>query len=221
MNVALQRYMTLPSILLGLLGLLAVATIIWRFRSRRASAPCPSWLAALVELDNPLAKEHRARNIVDHLKLKPGMRVLDAGCGPGRVAIPLAKAIGSQGEVVAIDMQQGMLDRARAKAQAMHLTNIRFLEAAIDAGALGTALYDCILLVTVLGEIPNRDGAFREIHRALKPGGILSITETMFDPHYQSRAAVVSLGSAAGFREKEFFGNRLAFTLHLEKVAGR
>jgi len=42
------------------------------------------------------------------LELEPGMAVLDAGCGPGRLAIPIARQVGPQGEVVAMDIQAGM-----------------------------------------------------------------------------------------------------------------
>jgi ubiquinone/menaquinone biosynthesis C-methylase UbiE len=145
------------------------------------------------------------------------MRVLDAGCGPGRVTIPLARAVGTEGEVVAIDIQSSMLCRAKAKAEAAGLANIRFQELAIEGGKLGDVQFDRVLLVTVLGEIPDRESAFREINRALKPGGILSVTEIIFDPHYQSRKTILQLAGSAGFREKAFFGNRFAFTLHLEK----
>jgi len=41
------------------------------------------------------------------------------------------------------------------------------------------------VLVTVLGEVPDREAALREIFDALKPGGILSVTEIIFDPHFQ------------------------------------
>lgn len=44
------------------------------------------------------------------------MRVLDAGCGPGRLTIPLARQVGPTGEVVALDVQQGMLKRVRKNA---------------------------------------------------------------------------------------------------------
>jgi ubiquinone/menaquinone biosynthesis C-methylase UbiE len=145
------------------------------------------------------------------------MTVLDAGCGPGRVTIPLAQAIGPQGQVVAIDIQPRMLQRARNKAQAAGLTNIKFVELAIETGKLGSDQYDRVLLVTVLGEIPDRLSALQEIYRALKPGGMLSVTETFFDPHYQSRATILRLASSAKFKERAFFGNRLAFTLNLEK----
>jgi ubiquinone/menaquinone biosynthesis C-methylase UbiE len=210
--------MTLPfQILLGLILLFLLTGIVWRLSSRRASVPCPSWLAWLVEIENPFTKNYNARSIIQQLDLNPGMKVLDAGCGPGRVTIPLAVAVGSKGQVVAIDIQPQMLSRAREKAKAAGLTNIDFRELAIEAGKLGVAQYDRVLLVTVLGEIPNRENAFREIHRALKPSGILSITEIVFDPHYQSRRLILQLASSLGFRETAFFGDRLAFTVHLEK----
>jgi SAM-dependent methyltransferase len=210
MTTALQIFLALV-----ILILLVIAGS--RIHSRRSSLPCPSWLASLVEFDNPLARSQNADSIIRHLDLQPGMRVLDAGCGPGRVTIPLAQAIGPQGQVVAIDIQPRMLQRARNKAQAAGLTNIKFVELAIETGKLGSDQYDRVLLVTVLGEIPDRLSALQEIHRALKPGGMLSITETVFDPHYQSRATILRLAGSVNFRERAFFGNRLSFTLNLEK----
>ena len=204
-------------IILGLVLVFLLVVVGWRLSSRRASLPCPSWLAWLVELENPFAKNYNASSIVHHLDLKPGMKVLDAGCGPGRVTITLAKAVGRTGEVVAIDLQAQMLRRAKDKAEAASLTNIKFQELPIETGKLGDAQYDRVLLVTVLGEIPDRQSALQEIYRALKPGGLLSITEIMFDPHYQSRQAILRLAGPLGFREKAFFGSRFAFTLHLEK----
>ncbi len=84
------------------------------------------------------------------------MRVLDAGCGPGRVSIPLAKALGPSGEVVAVDMQSEMLRRAKERAERAGVSNIRFQKLALGDGKLGEALFDCAVLVTVLGEIPDR-----------------------------------------------------------------
>jgi ubiquinone/menaquinone biosynthesis C-methylase UbiE len=204
-------------IFLGLIGLALFVGVTWRFASRRHSLPCPAWLRWLVELDNPFTKTNRAASIIQHLDLEPGMAVLDVGCGPGRLTIPVARQVGPRGEVVAMDIQPGMLSRAREKAQAANLTNIRFLQAGVGEGKLGRNRFDRALLVTVLGEIPDRNGAMKEIFDALKPGGILSVTEIIFDPHFQGRRTVASLAGAAGFREKAFFGNRIAFTLNLEK----
>jgi predicted methyltransferase len=59
-----------------------------------------------------------------------------------------------------------------------------------------------------------------EIFAALKPGGILLVEETIRDPHFQSRSTVTRLAGAAGFIEKEFFGNRFSYALTLEKPSG-
>jgi 2-polyprenyl-3-methyl-5-hydroxy-6-metoxy-1,4-benzoquinol methylase len=204
-------------IFFGLIGLIILIAVAWRFASRRRSLPCPVWLRWFVELDNPFTETNRADVIVRHLDLQPGMAVLDVGCGPGRLTIPVARQVGQQGEVVAIDIQPGMLHRAREKAQAASLTNVRFLQVGAGEGKLEHGRYDRALLVTVLGEIPDREAALKEIFDALKPGGILSVTEIVFDPHFQGRGTVLRLAGAVGFREKAFFGNRIAFTLNLEK----
>jgi 2-polyprenyl-3-methyl-5-hydroxy-6-metoxy-1,4-benzoquinol methylase len=200
--------------------LLAAALLLglaWRLVSRRRSLPCPTWLAWMVERDNPFTRTNQAASILGLLDLAPGMAVLDVGCGPGRLTVPVARQVGPQGEVVAMDLQPGMLKRAREKAQAAGLGNIRFVQAGAGQGQLPRGRFDRALLVTVLGEIPDGAAAFAEIFATLKPGGILSVTEIILDPHFQRRQTVVGLAGAAGFRERAFFGNALAYTLHLEK----
>src|SRR5262245_33543695 len=167
---------TSTHILLGLLGLFLIVAITWRLASRRHTLPCPVWLRWLVELDNPFTKTNRAAVIVEHLALQPGMVVLDVGCGPGRLSVPIAEKVG-YGEVVAVDIQPGMLQRAQEKARKANLTNIRFVQAGADEGKLQRNHFDRALLVTVLGEIPDQKAALGEIYDALKPGGILSVTD--------------------------------------------
>ena len=143
--------MATPALIgLGVVGLLAMVSIAWRFASRRQSLPCPVWLRWFVELDNPFTSTNRSNVIVAQLDLRAGMRVLDVGCGPGRVTVPLVQAVAPDGEVVAIDVQQGMLDRAKQRADA-------------------------------------------------------------------ARATATRLALAAGFREKAFYGIRIAYTLHFVK----
>ena len=202
---------------IGLIGLGLLGAVGWRLASRRHTLPCPVWLRWLVELDNPFTQTNRAHVIIHHLDLQPGLTVLDAGCGPGRLTIPLAQQVGPDGEVVALDLQAGMLQRAQEKAAAANLANIRFREIGLGAGQLERNRYDRALLVTVLGEIPDRAGALQELFEALKPGGLLSVTELIFDPHFQSRTTVRQLAAAVGFKETACFGHRLAYTMHLAK----
>lgn len=205
--------MTALYIILGLIAIGVIASLIWR----RDSLPCPSWLAWMVEMDNPFTEVNRARVIVGLLGLAPGMRVLDAGCGPGRLTLPLAETVGPLGEVTALDIQDEMLARVRRKVETVGFQNVKFLHAGLGEGKLPQAYFDRALLVTVFGEIPDQESALKEIYKALKPGGVLSVTEVIFDPHFHRRETVLKVAQAAGFKEKNFFGKKLAYTMHLEK----
>lgn len=209
----------LPTILL-VAGVVIAVFLVWRLASRRHEIPCPTWLSWLVELDNPLAKTNRSAFIVEHMDLEPGMSVLDAGCGPGRLTLPIASKLGSQGRVLAVDIQQGMLDRTKEKISKAGLNNVDYLLAGLGDGELPSETFDRALLVTVLGEIPDRESALSELFKAVKPGGILVVAELVFDPHYQSRKTLSRLATEAGFREGKFFGNRLAYLVLLEKPGG-
>jgi len=204
-------------VFLLLLSLVVLVLIFWRLLSRRWSLPCPSWLHVLVELDNPFAKANRSGVIIEHLKLKPGMKILDAGCGTGRLTIPAARNLGEQSEIVAMDVQEGMLNIVKKKAQAENLKNIRFLQAKIGEGKLESNYYDRILLITVLGEIPEQVSALKELFKSLKPGGILLVSETIFDIHFQSRTTVTKLAQEAGFKIEDFYGNRCSYNILLVK----
>jgi ubiquinone/menaquinone biosynthesis C-methylase UbiE len=205
-------------IIVGLICLLIVVGLLWRVSSNRASIPCPSWLGWLVELDNPILRSNSAREIISHLELRPGMKVLDFGCGPGRLTIPVAREIGPTGMVTAFDIQQAMLERVRAKASHENLSNIEFVQGAAGEGKLGSEQYDRVLLITVLGEIPDKKALLKEITGCLKPGGCLAITEAIADPHFQPRGKVLEVVGEAGLKEKGFFGSSIAYTMILEKA---
>jgi len=80
-------------------------------------------------MDNPFTEVNRAAIIVEHLGLEPGVRVLDAGCGPGRLTLPLAAAVGPEGQVLALDIQEEMLSRTRGKVQSAGLNNVQYIQA--------------------------------------------------------------------------------------------
>jgi ubiquinone/menaquinone biosynthesis C-methylase UbiE len=119
--------------------------------------------------------------------------------------------------VTALDVQNEMLARVRKKVETAGLQNVKFLHAGLGEGKLPKSYFDRAVLVTVFGEIPDQVSALKEIYDALKPGGILSVTEVIFDPHFHRRETVLKVTQAAGFKEKNFFGRKLAYTMHLEK----
>lgn len=66
-------------------------------------------------------------------------------------------------------------------------------------------------------EIPHQKRALQEIFDALKPGGILCVTEIIFDPHYQRLGTVLQRAREIGFHQKNVFSDWFVFTLNLEK----
>lgn len=193
------------AVLIGVPVFMLGAWFGWRMLSRRRSMPCPPWLGWLLE--NPFTEGISGEAILDQLGIEPGMRVLDVGCGPGRLSVPAAKRVGSAGEVVAVDIQPEMLRRAQVKAAAAGVENIRFVLAGAGQGKMERDAFDRALLVTVLGEIPDRLAALQEIRSALRPGGRLAVAELIFDPHYQRRQTVRSLAAQAGLYEYALYRN--------------
>lgn len=209
--------------ILVLIALLFTLWIGWRLYSNRHNLPCPDWLSWMIELDNPFAKAHKANEIIKMLPLQKGIRILDIGCGPGRILLPLAKKIEYQdGHVTGLDIQAEMIEKTKAKARDLGITNVDFINSSIDGAKINEA-YDIVLMICVLGEIPKNDrkSVMQKIARYLQPNGIISITETIFDPHFQSRKYVSSIMNEIGFAEDKFVGNRLAYTSHFKKLENK
>lgn len=204
-------------IILIIFALIILISLGWRLASYRIEIPCPSWLAWMVEMDNPLSKINRSAQIINHADIQAGMTVIDIGCGPGRVTIPLAHKVGQNGHVVALDVQQEMLNKVAQKAQAENLANIEYVQANLGENKLHPNTFDRALLVTVIGEIPHQKAALQEIFNILKPGGTLSVTEIIFDPHYQRLKSIQNLAKEIGFDEKNLFSDLFAYHLVLEK----
>lgn len=184
---------------------------------RKRALPCPFWLTFLLE--NPYMESKAGSSIlIDRIGLNEGMRVLDVGCGPGRLTIPFAKKVGVNGEVVALDIQSKMLQKLKERIKTNKLNNVRCILGGAGQGKIQEDnSFDRTVLVTVLGEILDKKSALEEIFKALKPGGILSVTEVFPDPDFQRQSKVLQLAGAAGFALDKKYGNIFTFTMNFIK----
>ncbi len=198
--------------LIGVILVLVLGALCWRWTSRRRQLPCPAWLAWFLE--NPVVESIAgAQTLLDRIGLQTGEQGLDVGCGPGRLSIPAALRVGPTGSITALDIQPAMLARLEKAMGRADVRNIvpRLCDISLDP-ELPSDSVDRAWLVTVLGEIPDWTAALKNLYRILRPGGTLSITEVLGDPHYQTRGTVLRLCTNAGFEPSQYWRTFLAFT---------
>ncbi|MEU8278080.1 methyltransferase domain-containing protein [Microbispora bryophytorum] len=110
-------------------------------------------------------------------ELKPHMRILDVGCGPGTITADLAGLV-PQGEVIGLDSEPGILERARREAQARGLGNVSFTTGDVNALGYPDASFCVVHAHQVLQHVGDPVGALREMRRVTKPGGIVAVRDS-------------------------------------------
>jgi ubiquinone/menaquinone biosynthesis C-methylase UbiE len=108
--------------------------------------------------------------------LRPGMRLLDGGCGPATITVGLAELV-APGEVVGIDLAPVQVERARALARERGLTNLRFQVADIGALPFPDAAFDAAFASNVLHYLADPLIGLRELRRVLRPGGVIGVVD--------------------------------------------
>ena len=111
--------------------------------------------------------------------LRPGMDVIDCGCGPGSITIDMAGIV-APGWVTGIDIEPRQLEAARALALERGVRNVRFEPGSVYALPYPDATFDAAVAHFVIEHVNDPVRALREVRRVLKPGGFAAIK----DPFY-------------------------------------
>lgn len=122
--------------------------------------------------------ERNAAFLLPHLK--PGMRLLDAGCGPGSITIGLAAAV-VPGEAIGIDANAAALDAARTLAAERGCANVRFDSGDVYALPFDDASFDAAFVHAVLQHLDDPLAALFEVRRVLKPGAVIGVADADHD----------------------------------------
>lgn len=110
-----------------------------------------------------------------------GERVVDVGSGAGMDSLIAARAVGASGSVIGVDMTPQMLERARAAARDASIAGVEFREGLAERLPVDAGWADVVISNGVLNLVPDKVGAYKQIFRALKPGGRIQVADICVD----------------------------------------
>jgi ubiquinone/menaquinone biosynthesis C-methylase UbiE len=114
--------------------------------------------------------------VLEEVGIKAGFQILDYGCGPGSYITPLVKLVGKSGKIYALDVHPLAIKVVQRLASRKGITNVQVILSDCDTG-LSPASIDVVLLYDIIHDLENRTGVLTELHRVLKPEGILSVSD--------------------------------------------
>lgn len=125
-------------------------------------------------------------SILKEVGIEPGFTVLDYGCGPGSYIVPTAELVGRSGRIYALDIHPPAINSIKNIIVRRRLTNVETIQSDCKTG-LPNASVDIILLYDIFHDLGAPHGVLKELHRVLKPGGILS-----FSDHHMKEDEIIS-----------------------------
>jgi ubiquinone/menaquinone biosynthesis C-methylase UbiE len=149
-------------------------------------------------------------NILEEVGIKPGFHVLDYGCGPGSYIVPLAELVGESGKLYALDIHSLAIRKVKDIASKKQLANVETILSDCQTGLPDNTL-DAVLLYDIFHHLSDPNGVLKELHRVLKPDGILS-----FGDHHMKENEIVSQVTNSGLFRLSRKGER-TYTFLKEK----
>lgn len=144
--------------------------------------------------------------------IKPGDVVLDLGSGAGNDCFVARHETGDSGKVIGVDFTPAMIEKARSNAEKLGYTNVEFREGDIENLPVDEASIDVIVSNCVLNLVPDKEKAFAEMFRVLKPGGHFSVSDVVLKgelPVALNSAAEMYAGCVSGAIQKDKYLNHI------------
>lgn len=132
------------------------------------------------------------KHILEEVGIEPGFHVLDYGCGPGSYTIPLAELVGKSGKVYPLDIHPLAIERVQSIASKKGLANVQTIHSS-GSTEIPDETMDVILLYDTLHDLSDPERVLEELHRVLKPTGILS-----FSDHHMKEDEILSKLTSRG-----------------------
>lgn len=114
--------------------------------------------------------------------LRSGQAVLEVGCGPGFFTVPAARIVGETGQVYAVDLNPLAIDRVKEKVEREGVANVKTILADVSRTSLPSQCFDLAFLFGFTRPIGRMENIWSNIHRALKPEGILPVEGRLRPP---------------------------------------
>jgi len=137
----------------------------------------------------------------EYAQIREGDTVIDLGSGAGNDCFVARAIAGEKGKVIGIDFTEAMIDKARENAEKLGYNNVEFRMGDIEKMPVTANKADVIISNCVLNLVPDKVKAFSEIHRVLKPGGHLSVSDVVLKgelPEKLKSAAEMYAGCVSG-----------------------
>lgn len=155
--------------------------------------------------------------LIKRLELKEDQSVLEIGPGPGFFSTHIAERL-NKGKLVLADIQDEMLKKSKKRIDKQGLRNVEYNLLNGNNLDFPDQSFDRVFMVTVLGEIENKENYIKEIGRILKSDGLLSISELAGDPDRMSINQIKELVIPYGLKFIKQFGNKRNYTINFIKT---